>query len=101
LFLNQKELEKNNKEIKKLLPLFNNKDKQEELLIKLEDNKSPKELNNIKHNIKLPKKLKLPPEEMLNYLDKFSYQPKLDSPSSSELEVLLNLIQEQQEFSDF
>lgn len=88
MFLNPKDLEKNNKEIKKLQLLFNNKDKQEELLIKLEDNKSPKELNNMKPNIKLLKEPKSTPEETLNYQAKFSYQLNPDSPLSSELEVL-------------
>jgi hypothetical protein len=63
LFLNQKDLEKNNKEIKRLLLLSLNKENKEELLIKPKDNKSPKELNNTKLNIKLPKTLKLAPED--------------------------------------
>lgn len=58
-FPNQKDLEKNNKEIKRSQLLFNNKDKPEELQIKLEDNKSPKELNNTKLNTKPLNKLKL------------------------------------------
>ena len=66
MFLNQKDLEKNNKEIKKSQQLFNNKDKQEEHPIKLEDNKSHKELKNMKPNIKLLKDLKLTQEETLN-----------------------------------
>jgi hypothetical protein len=66
LLLNLKDSEKNNKEIKKSPPLFNNKENKEELLIKPEDNKSPKELNNMKLNIKLPNKLKSPPEDKLN-----------------------------------
>ena len=66
MLLNLKDSEKNNKEIKKSLLLFNNKENKEELLIKPEDNKSPKELNNTKLNIKLPNKLKSPPEDKLN-----------------------------------
>jgi hypothetical protein len=58
-FPNQKDLEKNNKEIKRSQLLFNNKGKPEELQIKLEDNKSPKELNNTKLNTKPLNKLKL------------------------------------------
>jgi len=63
LLLNLKDSEKNNKEIKKSLLLFNNKENKEELLIKPEDNKSLKELNNTKLNIKLPKELKSMPED--------------------------------------
>jgi len=63
LLLNLKDSEKNNKEIKKSLLLFNNKENKEELLIKPEDNKSLKELNNTKLNTKLPKKLKSMPED--------------------------------------
>ncbi len=66
MLLNQKVSEKNNKEIQKSQPLFNNKENKEELLIKLEDNKSPKELNNMSLNIKPNKKLKSPPEDKLN-----------------------------------
>ena len=63
MFLNQKDLEKNNKEIKRLLLLSLNKENKEELLIKPKDNKSPKELNNMNPNIKLLKELKLTPED--------------------------------------
>jgi hypothetical protein len=63
LLLNQKDSERNNKEIRKLLQLFNNKENKEELLIKLEDNKSPKEPRNSKLNTRLPNKLKSPPED--------------------------------------
>ena len=63
---NPKDSERNNKEIKKSLQLFKNKDNKEELLIKLEDNKSPKEPNNTKLNTKPLNKLKSPPEDKLN-----------------------------------
>jgi hypothetical protein len=66
LFLNQKDLEKNNKEILKLHQLLNNKESKEEYPIKLEDNKSPKKLNFTKLNTKPPKELKSTPEETLN-----------------------------------
>jgi len=63
LFLNQKGLEKNNKEIRRLLLLFNNKDRQEEHPTRLEDSKSHKELINMKHNTRLQKMLKLAQED--------------------------------------
>lgn len=66
MFLNQKDLEKNNKEIKKSQQLLHNKEPQEELPIKLEDNKSPKELKSMRLNIKLHKELKSPPEDKLS-----------------------------------
>ena len=63
MLLNLKDSEKNNKEIKKLQLLFNNKDNKEEPPIKPEDNKSPPELNNMKLNTKPSKELKLTPED--------------------------------------
>jgi len=66
LLLNLKDLEKNNKEIKKSPLLSNNKENKEELLIKPENNKSFKEPNNMKLNIKLLNKLKSTPEDKPN-----------------------------------
>ena len=61
--LNLKDLEKNNKEIRKSQQLFNNKEYKEEPPIKSEDNKSPKELNNTNLNTKPPKELKSTQED--------------------------------------
>ncbi len=66
MLLNPKVSEKNNKEIQKLLQLFNNKESKEEYPIKPEDNKSHKEPNNSKPNTKLPNKQKSPPEDKPN-----------------------------------
>ena len=66
MFLNQKDLEKNNKEILKLHQLLNNKESKGEIPIILEDNKSHKKLNFTKPNTKSTKELKLTSEEMLN-----------------------------------
>jgi hypothetical protein len=66
LLLNLKDSEKNNKEIKKSQPLFNNKDYKEELPTKLEDNKSPPELNNTKLNTKPNKEPRSTPEDKPN-----------------------------------
>lgn len=66
MLLNLKDSLKNNKEIKKSPPLFNNKENKKELLIKLEDNKSPKRLNNMKLNTKPHNKPKSPPEDKPN-----------------------------------
>jgi len=63
LFLNQKDSEKNNKEIKRLMLLLNNKEKQEEPVIKPEDNKLQLKLNNTKLLMSHPKKLILTPED--------------------------------------
>lgn len=101
MLLNQKDSEKNNKEIKELLQLFNNKENKEEPLIKPEDNKSPKEPNNTKLNTKPPKELKSTPEDKPNSQDKSSSQPNPDWLSSSESEVLTNLTQDLLEFSVF
>lgn len=98
---NPKDSERNNKEIKKSLQLFKNKDNKEELLIKLEDNKSPKEPNNTKLNTKPLNKLKSPPEDKLNWLDKYLFQLNQDWPSLSEFEVSINLIQDLSESSVF
>jgi hypothetical protein len=62
-FQSLKDSEKNNKEIKKLPLLFNNKDNKEELLTKPENNKSPPEPNNMKLNTKPIKLLKSTPED--------------------------------------
>jgi hypothetical protein len=64
--LNQKDSGKNNKEILKSQQLSNNKDNKEEHQIKLKDKKSPKELKNMKPNIKLHKNQKSKQEETLN-----------------------------------
>jgi len=101
LFLNQKDLEKNNKEIKKLQLLFNNKELKEESQIKLEDNKLPKELNNMKLNIKQVNKLKSLLKDKLNLQVKFSSQLNLDLLSLLEFEVSINSIQDQLEFLEF
>ena len=66
LLLNPKDLEKNNKETRKSLLLFNNKDNKEELPTRPEDNKLPPELNNTKLNTKLIKMLRPPPEDKPN-----------------------------------
>jgi len=95
--LNLKDLERNNKEIKKSLLLFNNKENKEELPTKLEDNKSPKEPNNTKLNIKPAKRLKSPPEDKLNCQVKSSFQLNQDWLLLSELEVSTNSIQDQSE----
>ncbi len=63
MFLNQKDSEKNNKEIKRLMPLLNNKEKQEEPVIKPEDNKLQLKLNNTKLLTSHPKKLIQTPED--------------------------------------
>lgn len=63
MFLNQKDLEKNNKEIKRSMLLLNNKEKQEEPVIKPEDNKLQLKLNNTKLLMSHPKKLILTPED--------------------------------------
>ena len=62
-FLNLKDSEKNNKEIKRLPLLFNNKGNKEEPPTKPEDNKSHKGPSNTKPNTKPPNKLKSPPED--------------------------------------
>ena len=63
MFLNQKDSEKNNKEIKRSMLLLNNKEKQEEPVIKPEDNKLQLKLNNTKLLMSHPKKLILTPED--------------------------------------
>jgi hypothetical protein len=90
LFLNQKDLEKNNKEIKKLQLLFNNKELKEESQIKLEDNKLLKELNNMKLNIKQANKLKSQLKDKLNLQVKSLFQLNLDLLSLLEFEVSIN-----------
>jgi hypothetical protein len=62
-FQSLKDSGKNNKEIRKLLLLFNNKDNKEELQTRPESNKSPPEPNNTKLNIRLNKGLKSTPED--------------------------------------
>jgi hypothetical protein len=66
LLPNLKDSEKNNKEIKKSQPLFNNKDNKEEPPIKPENNKSPPEPNNTNLNTKPNKELKSMPEDKPN-----------------------------------
>ena len=90
LLLNHKDLEKNNKETLKSLQLFNNKDNKEELQTSKEDNKLPKEPNNINPNIKPHKEHKLTQEDKPNYQVKSLSQLNQDLPLSSEFEVLLS-----------
>jgi len=95
--LNLKDSERNNKEIKKSLLLFNNKENKEELPTKPEDNKSPKEPNNTKLNTKPVNKLKLLPEDKQNCQVKSSFQLNQEWLSSSELEVSTSSTQDQLE----
>jgi hypothetical protein len=95
--LNLKDSERNNKEIKRSLLLFNNKENKEEFPTKPEDNKSPKELNNMKLNTKPVNRLKSPLEDKLNYQVKSSFQLNQNWLSLSELEVSTSSIQDQSE----